>query len=625
MPDADASSGGAGRFARWRVPGLGVSLLRGAAAALVFGLAFPPVNAWPLVLLWPALVAHAAISARTRAAAFLGLWLSHAVAWFLLDTWLVNVAAAGWPFLALYMAAWPALVGLLVRAARPGGPLGGLPVALVLGVAWAGLEALRGAFLFDGYPWYLLAQPLIEMPMLVQSASWLGVYFVGFLVAVISGSAIDLRLALAARRAGGRMPRGRLVAAIGGPALAAGLVVHGAWRLAAIDENLRTVSGREARVVLVQTDLPQDNKIGWPLEDQIDAMRRWLALARDGADQSEAGGPGLPPRTPDLIVFPETMVPGFGFDPGVRATLERVGDVRAAFPGAIEQLAAGTGSTVLAGTMQIDGLEARRDERGIRYEFGTRTNAVVAVGPDGVVSRYDKRFLTPFGETMPWLSSWPWLERQLLALGAGGMSFDLEAGRGSRRLAIPTSAGGTWFIAAPICFEATVPALVHELMYRDRPPVPAPSAAVAAAGVGRVENPAYGIPSLIVSVSNDGWFGMSDAGRRRHAQMARFRAIEHRVPLVRAVNTGYSIVVDSGGRITARLGPGDYGTARNEAVLVADVPNEGRSTYLGPLTPYARIGPVWPGISLGLAAILAVAGAVRRPATGPRATNAKDG
>jgi len=78
--------------------------------------------------------------------------------------------------------------------------------------------------------------------------------------------------------------------------------------------------------------------------------------------------------------------------------------------------------------------------------------------------------------------------------------------------------------------------------------------------------------------------------------------------MVRAVNTGYSILVDPAGRITARLGEGDYGTAGIEGALVADIPAEGRSL----MTIYARLGPIWPPIALVLALVLGVAGAVGR-------------
>jgi apolipoprotein N-acyltransferase len=52
---------------------------------------------------------------------------------------------------------------------------------------------------------------------------------------------------------------------------------------------------------------------------------------------------------------------------------------------------------------------------------------------------------------------------------------------------------------------------------------------------------------LIVNITNDGWFKDS-VGAYHHYQMARTRAVELGVPLVRAANTGISAIVDSVGR-----------------------------------------------------------------------------
>ena len=54
---------------------------------------------------------------------------------------------------------------------------------------------------------------------------------------------------------------------------------------------------------------------------------------------------------------------------------------------------------------------------------GTRQNA-------------DGFFLTPFGETMPYIRAWPWLQARMLAIGARGMQFNLDAGEAITRFEI---------------------------------------------------------------------------------------------------------------------------------------------------------------------------------------------
>ena len=53
---------------------------------------------------------------------------------------------------------------------------------------------------------------------------------------------------------------------------------------------------------------------------------------------------------------------------------------------------------------------------------------------------------------------------------------------------------------------------------------------------------------MLVNITNDAWFGRSSAPYQ-HLSMMVFRAVENRVPLVRAANTGISSMIDSKGHI----------------------------------------------------------------------------
>jgi apolipoprotein N-acyltransferase len=57
---------------------------------------------------------------------------------------------------------------------------------------------------------------------------------------------------------------------------------------------------------------------------------------------------------------------------------------------------------------------------------------------------------------------------------------------------------------------------------------------------------------LLITISNDGWFGRS-AAPEQHLMMAQVRAVENRRWLLRDTNNGFTVAVDPYGRIIDRL------------------------------------------------------------------------
>jgi len=301
--------------------------------------------------------------------------------------------------------------------------------------------------------------------------------------------------------------------------LLAGSVGYGAWRL-----GQHEVLSTGPRIVAIQTNLPQDNKVTWSWTAQQEDVPRFIETTRQAIAQ----------EAPDLVVWPETMVPGLGFESSTIEFINAAGggyDYLAHWPLSITTMSNLLDVPMLVGCSTWLDLEVVEEDEDQPLEAKRRYNSAVLVSPGGDTVRYDKIVLTPFGEYLPYVEHWPWLEDRVMALGAAGMAFDLDRGDTYRSMDIQGSGDATMVLATPICFEDTIAPLCRDLVYPD--------------GVKQVD--------LLVNLSNDGWFGDEVPPRMAHALAARFRCIENRVPLLRTVNTGQTALFDSCGRLVASL------------------------------------------------------------------------
>lgn len=576
MSDEPTSDGAGGGRLAWRRP-----LVCGLAYGLLMALALPPAGLWWLAL---AAAVPVALGAEGRRPAHAGLWFGAGVLpyWLYLNAWITEVTALGYVPMCVHLAAY---AGVAVWAIGLGVGRLGLPLAIATPVAWTGVEFIRGEVLWNGYPWALACHPLIEGASLAAPATVGGQYLVLFLVAGVGGGAADIMRSWRAHEAGG-VRRRRLLGAGAAVACVTGWVILGVITPAP--------RGRETiRVAVVQTNVPQNNKLGWTVEQEFSDWRRFEALTRDAAA-----------RSPDFIVWPETMMPGPSLEPAALRELsekgvvyrlgpdpadpDRPGEMPATeFADRLLDVQARTGIPMVVGEEGLDGLRVEaREDGGIRFQFDRRCNSVYVIAggritrkADGVtVQRYDKMRLTPFGEEMPYIRHWPWLQRQMLGFGAGGMSFDLTAGTAPVVLSVACeSLARDARIVTPICFEATYPSLCRRLVFD---------------GAERRAD-------VMVNLTNDGWFAWSDAGREQHLQIARWRCLELATPMVRAANTGVSALIDARGGVVVAGVPA--GRSRVEGVVSGEV-------VLGVgATPYARFGDIVGWASVGGTGILLAA------------------
>jgi len=564
------------------------------AVALV--LIFPPLGSWPLAFV--ALVPWALGVCRAQRA-WLVHWLSFFVGWgfFLVALrWLQPVTGLGYAALGLYLAFYWTLAAWALRTGRRHG----ISVVWTLPVAWVACEYLR-AIVMTGFPWLFLAHGLHAQLPLIQIADLVGAYGVSFVAALVNGLLVELAL----RRwpaPTGRRPRRELWLAAGVTVAAVGGTLwYGFYRLREVD--FTDAARRGPRIAVVQEDFPLRSKPPYGEHPYV-LLARHLALGAQAALQR-----------PDLVAFPETawnstqnvdyleqkqLIPEArpesrdfsaiahkatsAFARGDYATVNAIiADLEAALrtrsaarsgrqpAQALPRLpeTGGPPVTVLVGAVSIE-------------QFPTNTypkvnvyNSALVYDPDGTQRpvRYDKHHLVPFGEIVPfrqkrWLGlDLHWLYRWLNSLSpfsdGGQFEYSLTPGTTLTVFDLPTAAGRTFRFGVPICYEDATPYVVRGFVWN-----------------GRQRR-----ADFLINISNDGWFQHSSE-LPQHLAICAFRAVENRVSIARAVNTGISGFIDPNGRIFA-LVTDEEGRAFRRGVggivgySVADMPLDTRGSLYG--------------------------------------------
>jgi apolipoprotein N-acyltransferase len=274
---------------------------------------------------------------------------------------------------------------------------------------------------------------------------------------------------------------------------------YGQWRLS---EPLSPRRG--PRIALMQTNIPQSAR-----NESVGPDTEQGEKAREGMVKQFARLAGQAARQrPDLIVTPETSYPGVWEEYAPGKPLKHSQELA-------DDLETVVGTPVLLGmTAEV----LNHEGKVCKY------NSAILVGRKGRwLGRYDKMHRVPFGEYIP-LGNWlPFLA----ALSPyDGFSWIVLPGEQFTRFALPAQRGECTF-GVVICYEDTDPALTRHY-----------------GGGGREA------ADFILNISNDGWFnGTSE--HDQHLAICRFRAVECRRSVARAVNMGISAVIDSNGRVLA--------------------------------------------------------------------------
>ena len=245
------------------------------------------------------------------------------------------------------------------------------------------------------------------------------------------------------------------------------------------------------------------------LGEKLDARSKTVpvALVQGDIDQGVKWNPAFQQRTVDiyrdlslqaaasgpleLVIWPESATPFFFQDGGPLAD-------------EVTSVPRRSGVELLFGSPAY-----RVENRQYRY----LDSAFLLSRKGKVLGRSDKIHLVPFGEYVPLKRFLPFVDKLVVGIG------DFSPGTVS-----PLPMDGHK-IGVLVCYEAIFPELAREYVRMGS--------------------------DLLVNITNDAWFGDSSAPYQLLA-MARFRAVENRVWLARAANTGISALIAPSGVITVR-------------------------------------------------------------------------
>ncbi len=209
---------------------------------------------------------------------------------------------------------------------------------------------------------------------------------------------------------------------------------------------------------------------------------------------------------------------------------------------------------LLFGTARVKSFEKRK------YSLA---NSAYLLSPAGEIKgSYDKIHLVPFGEYVPLKKMLFFVNKLVVGIG------DFVSGDRYEIFETPKGRFGT-----VICYEIIFPGLVRKFV--------------------------KGGAEFIVTITNDAWFGKTSAPYQ-HFSMAVLRAVENRVPVARAANTGVSGFIDSRGRILKASGIFEEGIHNGDIRIVTEK------------TFYTRHGDIFAYICLGLTIVIVFFSVIKR-------------
>ncbi|MCP4589881.1 MAG: apolipoprotein N-acyltransferase [bacterium] len=542
---------------------LAISLLV-LATVLLKSVIFAPIAFWPVAFFclvpWLVVVTTSSHPRRVYVSSFL-----MGFAFFLLNMfWMSYVTGAGYVVWAAFLAvSFPLMACPLRHWARRRR----LPLALGLPIIWVGAEFVRG-WILTGFPWFFLAHSQYRVLSLIQTSDLFGAYAVSFMIASVNGGLLDLllpRLSSDDSTTDGvarALSRNRWIGAGTAALLLLATLGYSRFRLG------QDTSAPGPRVAVIQGDYPLFVEMNRPRKSASEKAERYFEfMAHAAADQ------------PDIFLLPETpwhMYLNREFielDPetdGIDHRLNIAWSRR--WSKLFQSWAEEMNATVVTGAFSLE-----PNPPGLRSGDLNYNSAFVYTPGGASAGRYDKCHRVVFGEYIPFRDGrlrffYFWLHRFVpLAWLDGGKTHEYSLTPGEEFTIFTTSApslgGREYRFGVPICYEDVMPYVSREFT-------------LGIDGGKRID--------FLLNISNDGWFVHSNE-LPQHLAVGVFRAVENRVGIARAVNTGISGFIDPDGTIHDLVTDdrGRYHGPGIEGYAVASVKVDSRRTL------YTRIGDVF--------------------------------
>jgi apolipoprotein N-acyltransferase len=275
-------------------------------------------------------------------------------------------------------------------------------------------EYLRNYIFFGGFPWGNIGYSFSTVPVLLQTASLVGVYGLVFLAVLFNG--VVAQCIIAKRKHIGLPYVG--VASI--LAIAVFAISFGVYRLNTFDVSAL----RKFQVALLQGNIEQGIKNKSELHAQyiLDKFRR---------QQDEAVGKGA-----EVVIWPEASLPS-------RISLGAEALVHLGLPAP---------TTIAGGVM----MEQKFDEASGKMNNIFYNSAIVLNENFDITGLYHKTHLVPFGEYVPW----PFrnlVDKVVPGMGAFGLGSEIKP------LKVSLGSVGEEMVGLTICYEGVFPEISRAL------------------------------------------------------------------------------------------------------------------------------------------------------------------